>query len=177
MHSFVSLSLLSILSFSFQLLHSSALSGFLISSGSLLEILCLFILFTSSVSILIINAWNSLSGKLFIFVSLSCFFRKFSCSFVWNNCLWASLAAQTVKRLPTMWETCVQSLGQEDLLEKAMATNSSTLAWKIPRTRKPGRLRSMGSQRVGHDWATSLSLSMKLGLNGYLSRSWRATLV
>ena len=70
MHSFVSLSLLSILSFSFQLLHSSALSGFLISSGSLLEILCLFILFTSSVSILIINAWNSLSGKLFIFVLL-----------------------------------------------------------------------------------------------------------
>ena len=59
--------------------------------------------------------------------------------------------AQTVKRLPTMRETWVQSLGQEDLLEKAMATHSSTLAWKIPWTKKPGRLQSMGSQRVGHD--------------------------
>ena len=59
--------------------------------------------------------------------------------------------AQTVKRLPTMWETRVQSLGQEDLLEKAMATHSSTLAWKIPWTEEPGRLQSMGSQRVGHD--------------------------
>ena len=60
--------------------------------------------------------------------------------------------AQTVKRLPTMWETWVQSLGQEDLLEKEMATHSSILAWKIPWTEEePGRLQSMGSQRVGHD--------------------------
>ena len=59
--------------------------------------------------------------------------------------------AQTVKRLPTMWETWVQSLGQEDLLEKEMATHSSILAWKIPWTEKPGRLQSMGSKRVGHD--------------------------
>ena len=59
--------------------------------------------------------------------------------------------AQTVKRLPTMLETWVQSLGQEDLLEKEMATHSSILAWKIPWTEKPGRLQSMGSQRVGHD--------------------------
>ena len=64
-----------------------------------------------------------------------------------------------VKRLPTMWETWVQSLGQEDLLEKEMATHSSILAWKIPRTEEPGRLQSMGSQRVGHHQATSLSLS------------------
>ena len=56
-----------------------------------------------------------------------------------------------VKRLPTMWETWVQSLGQEDLLEKEMATHSSILAWKIPWTEEPGRLQSMGSQRVGHD--------------------------
>ena len=56
-----------------------------------------------------------------------------------------------VKRLPTMRETQVQSLGWEDLLEKEMATHSSILAWKIPRTEKPGRLQSMGSQRVGHD--------------------------
>ena len=58
-----------------------------------------------------------------------------------------------------MWETWVQSLGWEDLLEKEMATHSSTLVWKIPWTEGPGRLQSMGSQRIGHDWATSLSLS------------------
>ena len=57
----------------------------------------------------------------------------------------------SVKRLPTMRETRVQSLGQEDLLEKEMATHSSILAWKIPWTEEPGRLQSMGSQRVGHD--------------------------
>ena len=64
-----------------------------------------------------------------------------------------------VKRLPTMWGTRVQSLGQEDLLEKEMATHSSTLAWKIPWMEEPGRLQYMGSQRAGHDWMTSLSLS------------------
>ena len=62
-----------------------------------------------------------------------------------------SLVALTVKRLPTMQETRVQCLGQEDLLEKEMATHSSILAWKISWTEKPGRLQSMGSQRVGHD--------------------------
>ena len=62
-----------------------------------------------------------------------------------------SLVAQTVKRLPTMWETWFQSLGWEDLLEKETATHSSILAWKIPWTEEPGRLQSMGSQRVGHD--------------------------
>ena len=50
-----------------------------------------------------------------------------------------------VKNLPAMWETMVQSLGQEDPLEKEMATHSSTLAWKIPCTEEPGRLQSMGS--------------------------------
>ena len=59
--------------------------------------------------------------------------------------------AQRVKRLPAMQETWVRSLGQEDLLEKEMATHSSTLAWKIPWMEKPGRLQSMGSQRVGKD--------------------------
>ena len=59
--------------------------------------------------------------------------------------------AQTVKRLPTMWETWVQFLGWEDPLEKEMATHSSILAWKTPWTEGPGRLQSMGSQRVGHD--------------------------
>ena len=61
------------------------------------------------------------------------------------------LVAQTVKRLPTMWETQVQSLGQEDPLEKEMATHSSTLAWKIPCKEERGRLQSMGSQRIGHN--------------------------
>ena len=55
------------------------------------------------------------------------------------------------KRLPTMWETWVRSLGQKDPLEKEMATPSSTLAWKIPWMEEPGRLQSMGSQKVGHD--------------------------
>ena len=61
-----------------------------------------------------------------------------------------SLVAQTVKRLPTMQETLVQSLGQEDLLEKEMATHSSFLSWNSPWREEPGRLQSMGSQRVGH---------------------------
>ena len=59
--------------------------------------------------------------------------------------------AQIVKNLPAMWETWVQSLGQEDTLEKGMANHSSILAWKISRTEEPGRLQSTGSQRVRHD--------------------------
>ena len=61
------------------------------------------------------------------------------------------LMAQTVKRLSTMQETWVQSLGWEDPLEREMAIHSRTIAWKIPWTEEPGRLQSMGSQRVGHD--------------------------
>ena len=63
----------------------------------------------------------------------------------------ASLVAQTVKNLPAMWKTRVRSLGQEDPLEKEMATHSSILAWRIPWTEQPHGLQSMGSQRVGHD--------------------------
>ena len=59
--------------------------------------------------------------------------------------------AQTVRHLPTMQETQVQSLGREDLLEKEMSTHSSILAWKIPWTEEPGRSQSMRLQRVGHD--------------------------
>ena len=66
----------------------------------------------------------------------------------------ASLVAQMVKNLPEMWETQVQSLGQEDPLEKGMATHSSILGWEIPWTEEPGGLQSMGSQRVGHSWVT-----------------------
>ena len=59
--------------------------------------------------------------------------------------------AEMVKRLPATRETQVHSLGRDDPLEKEMATHSSILAWKIPRTEEPGRLQSMGLKRVGHD--------------------------
>ena len=65
--------------------------------------------------------------------------------------VWSSLVAQRLKCLPGMQETWVRSLGREDPLEKEMATHSSTLAWRIPWREEPGRLQSMGSQRVGHD--------------------------
>ena len=65
--------------------------------------------------------------------------------------LWASLVVETVKNLPAMWKTQVQSLNWEDPLKKGMATHSSILAWKIPCTEESGQLQSMGSQRVGHD--------------------------
>ena len=63
----------------------------------------------------------------------------------------ASLMAQMVKNLPAMWETWVLSMGQEDPLEKGIATHSRILAWRIPWTEEPGGLRAMGLQRVGHD--------------------------
>ena len=66
----------------------------------------------------------------------------------------ASLVAQMVKNLPAVQETCVQSLGQEDPLEKKMAIHSSILAWRIPWTEEPGRLRSKVWQRVRHELAT-----------------------
>ena len=71
-----------------------------------------------------------------------------------------SLVAQMLKCLSTMWETWVQSLDWEDPLEKEMAIHCSTVALKIPLTEEPDRLPSTGSQRVRHDWVTSLSLSL-----------------
>ena len=68
-----------------------------------------------------------------------------------NPLLFENMVAQRVTHLPTMQETWSQSLGQEDLLEKEMATHSSILAWKIPWMEEPSKLQSMGSQRVGHD--------------------------
>ena len=65
--------------------------------------------------------------------------------------LWASLVVQTVKNLPAVQKTRVQSLGREDPLQKGMATHSSILAWKIPCTEEPGQLQSMGLQRAGSD--------------------------
>ena len=67
-----------------------------------------------------------------------------------------ALVAQMVKNLPTMQEMPVQSLGQEDPLEKGMATHFSILAWRMPRTEEPGELQSMGSQRTGHSWVTNI---------------------
>ena len=84
------------------------------------------------------------------------FNRGLSSSGGWTNRLegthaMASLGAQMVKNPPVMRETWVQFLDSEDPLEKRMATHSSILAWKIPWTEEPGRLPSMGLQRVGHD--------------------------
>ena len=79
-------------------------------------------------------------------------------SFLYRSSVYseASLVFQTVKRLPAMQETQVRFLGWENPLEKVMAIHSSPLAWKISWTEEPDKLQSMGSQRVRHDWATSL---------------------
>ena len=74
----------------------------------------------------------------------------------------AFLVPQPVKHRPAIWEPWVWSLGWEDPLEKAMATHSSILAWKTPWMEEPGSLQFMGSQRVGHNWATWLSFPKSL---------------
>ena len=71
--------------------------------------------------------------------------------------VWASLVTQLVKNLPAMWKTWFRSLGWEDPLEEGMVAHSIILAWRIPWTEEPGRLQSMGSQRVGQDWMTKHS--------------------
>ena len=73
---------------------------------------------------------------------------------------WASLVAQTVKNLPTMREIWVPFLGWEESLEESMVIHASIRAWKSPWTEEPGGLQSIGSQRVGHDWATKHSTSL-----------------
>ena len=83
----------------------------------------------------------------------------------------SSLVAQMVKNLPAIWETQDWFLGQEDILEKGMANHSSILAWGIAWTEEPGRLQSMGSRRVGQDWATSLSLFTFM----HWRRKWQPT--
>ena len=79
-----------------------------------------------------------------------------------------------VKCLPVMRKIWVWSMGQEDPLEEEMATHSSILAWKIPWMEKPGRLQSMGTQRVRHNWTTSL-LKYQM-LNKYLANEWIKTI-
>ena len=75
-------------------------------------------------------------------------------SYPQTNVVLTSLVAQMVKNLPAIWKTQVRSLGQEDPLKEEMASHSSSLAWKIPWTEEPGRLESMGSQKVRHNLAT-----------------------
>ena len=92
------------------------------------------------------------------FINLAFVQRRYFFSCKW--CIWFSLSlffffllmvSQMVKCLPAVWETQGRSLVQEDPLEKEMVTHSRTLAWKIPWTEEPGRLQSMGLQRVGHN--------------------------
>ena len=82
----------------------------------------------------------------------------------------ASLVGKLVKNLPAMQDTHVQSLGQEHLLEKGMATHSRILAWRIPWSEEPSRLQSMGLQRVGHEWASN-TFTMK-DKNGSMTQSF-----
>ena len=90
--------------------------------------------------------------------------------------LWASLVAQMVKNLPAVQETWVQFLGWEDLLEKGMATHSSIFAWRIPWTEEPGRLQSMGLQRVRHDWETNtFTFSSRRSSNLFTWHIWHMT--
>ena len=84
--------------------------------------------------------------------------------------------AQRLKRLPGMRETLVRSLGREDPLEKETATHSSTLAWRIPWRKEPGRLPSMGSQRVYHNWATSLHYPYRC-VQKYTVYQWCTTII
>ena len=80
-----------------------------------------------------------------LFLLMMCLsYVSFALILIRVNCIW-------YKRLPAMWETWVRSLGQEDPLEKEMATHSSILAWRISWTEEPGGLQSTGSQRVRHD--------------------------
>ena len=78
---------------------------------------------------------------------------------------WVSLVPQTVKNFPAMPKNQVWSLDQEDPLEKEMATHSSFLAWRIPRTEESSGLQSMGWQRVRHDWVTTISLHFSCSIS------------
>ena len=105
--------------------------------------------FTTGIQLLLLVLPTGFSGDREGGLVFPCL-EEFSTYIICLTHFWSSLVAQTVKHLPTMWETRVQSLGWEDLLEKEMATHSSILAWKIPWMKKPGRLSPWG-HRVGHD--------------------------
>ena len=100
--------------------------------------------------------------RIFVIIFMYCsigffFFLVMSFLGFWGFFLRASLLAQSIKNLPAVQETWVRSLGWEGPLETEMTTHSSILAWKISWTQEPGGLQSMGSQRVGHDWATNIN--------------------
>ena len=120
-----------------------------ISLGKNTWVGCLFLLQGSSLPSLQVNHTYNIS-------------LPFLYGYKLRHHVWASLVAQRLKCLPAMWETWVRSLGREDPLEKEMATHSSILAWRIPWMEEPGGLQSMGLQRVGHDWATSLHFKASL---------------
>ena len=106
---------------------------------------------------------NSVVSFQTILVALSADFNGISlfclqCSPSHDSPYTFSLIAQLVKNLLAMQETLVRFLGQEDPLEKEMATHSSILAWRIPWTEEPGGLQSTGSQRIRHDWASNLTI-------------------
>ena len=82
--------------------------------------------------------------------------------------------AQRLKHLPVVQETWVRSLSQDDPLEKGIATHSSILAWRIPWREEPGRLQSMESQRVRHDWATSLTHSLNSDKRSTKGTQWNS---
>ena len=106
---------------------------------------CIFKLFPS--------LWSCLCyfGDLIYWLWFMLFWRFALFALFWG----IALVAQTVKNLPTMQETEVQSRGWEDPLKKVMATHSSILVWKTPWTKEPGRLQSKELQRVRHDWTTN----------------------
>ena len=110
-----------------------------IRSVSFSKVVLLLVLLYSHISFGLTSILTGISPRIFSFLCLTR----------------ASLVAQRLKGLPAMWETWVRSLGREDPPEKEMATHSSILAWRIPWAEEPGGLPSTGSQRVGHDWATS----------------------
>ena len=102
--------------------------------------------------------WMLSFKPIFLLSSLIFIKRLFRSSFLHKG----NVMGQTVRRLSVMQKTRVWSLGWEDPLEKEMAAHYSIVAWKIPWITEPGRLPSMGSQRVGHNWANSLSLSFSV---------------
>ena len=121
-------------------------------------------------AMLYVNEWHSshpMSKVMSDFsLFLMCISKSHTSTFIFPHILlylcFTSLVAQMVKCLPAMQETQVRSLGWEGPLEKEMATHSRTLARKIPWMKEPGRLQSMGSQRVRHDWVTSLHFTSLL---------------
>ena len=107
-----------------------------------------------------IMSWDCFMDQTFLlfkWLSSRVFYSTALLWFNWSSVgKWASLVAQMVKNLPAMQKTWVRSLDQEDLLEKEIATRSSTLPWRIPWTEEPGSLQSKGLQRAEHNWTTNI---------------------